>query len=92
MKETIKILAETNDRQYNILKAIEECQELALILTQHLSKGAPDNKIIEEIGDVQFRVKVLSKLFDKKAIKARYKHKVSKCQEYLDAGKYLNAV
>lgn len=92
MKETIKILAETNDRTYNILKAIEECQELALILTQHLSKGASDDKIIEEIGDVKFRVKVLEHLFDKDAINARCKHKVLKCQQYLDEGKYKGVV
>jgi len=88
MKETIKALAETNDHTYNILKAIEECQELALILTQFLSKGASEQAIIEEIGDVKFRVKVLEHLFDKKEIDKRYEHKVGKCQKNIEEGKY----
>lgn len=92
MKKTIKKLAKTNDKTYNILKAIEECQELALILTQYLSKGAPTSKIIEELGDVKFRVKVLTHLFDKEAINTRCRTKVLKCKEYLDQNKYKGRV
>lgn len=91
-KELIKYLAETNDRNYNLLKASEECQELALILTQFISKGASDKDIIEEIGDVLFRVDVLKHLFDKNKISKRKAYKINKCKEYIQEGKYKNYV
>lgn len=92
MKETIKHLAENNTYQYNLLKAAEECQELALILIQKLSKGASDKAIIEEIGDVKMRVKVLEQMFDKDKIQERLEYKVGKCQQYIEEGKYKGGV
>lgn len=38
MKETIQILAETNNYDYNITKAAEELNELATILLQYHNK------------------------------------------------------
>lgn len=87
-KELIKYLADNNDRNYNLLKASEECQELSLILTQFISKGTSDEKIIEEIGDVLFRVGILKHLFDKEKIVERKAYKISKCKKYIEEGKY----
>ena len=91
-KELVKYLADNNDRDYNLLKASEECQELSLILTQLLSKGASDKDIIEEIGDVLFRVDVLKHLFDKDKIAERKAYKIDKCKKYIEEGKYNNKI
>ena len=89
-QELIKYLADNNDKNYNLLKASEECQELSLILTQLLSKGASDKDIIEEIGDVLFRVDVLKHLFDINKINERKAYKINKCKEYIQQDKYKN--
>lgn len=89
-EELIKYLADNNDRTYNLLKASEECQELSLILTQLLSKGASDKDVIEEIGDVLFRVDVLKHLFDKDEINKRKAYKIGKCKKHIRQGKYKN--
>ena len=91
-KKLIKYLAETNDRNYNLLKAAEECQELSLILTQKLTKGASDKDIIEEIGDVLFRVNVLKHLFNKDKIAERKAYKIGKCKKYIEEDKYKNYI
>lgn len=79
-----------NDRNYNFLKISEECQELSLILTQSLSKGVSEDKIIEEIGDVKFRLKVLESYFDKELIKERINKKLEKNLKYIKEKKYDN--
>jgi len=91
-KQLIKYLADNNDRTYNLLKASEECMELSLILTQLLSKGASTKDIIEEIGDVLFRIDVLKHLFDKDKISERKAYKINKCKIYIKEGKYDNRV
>lgn len=92
MKEVAKHLAETNEYNYNILKAIEECTELATILTQHLTKGCNYQDIIDEIGDVKLRVKVLENLFNKDSIDKRIAHKAKKIEGYIKEGKYKNRI
>jgi len=92
MKETVKILAETNDRTYNILKMIEECGELATVLAQSLTKGAKEKDMIDELGDVVFRAKILSHLFGKDKVNKRVEYKLNKCDQYLTEGKYKGGV
>ncbi len=92
MKETAKILAETNEYNYNILKTIEELNELSLILTQMLTKGAKHQDIIDEIGDVKIRIQVLDNLFDKEAIDKRVNHKINKFKGYIEQGKYIGRI
>ena len=60
-KELIKYLANNNDYKYNLLKASEELQELSLVLTQMALKKDKVNpqEVIDEIGDVEIRLKVL---------------------------------
>jgi hypothetical protein len=81
-----------NDRNYNLLKTVEELQELALILTQRLNKGdlIPDYKIIEEIGDVNIRMKVLNKMFPQEKIQKRMTFKLKKFFGFIQTEKYKN--
>jgi len=73
-------LIEKNERDFNILKTAEELQELALALIQSVTKESiiDDSQIIEEIGDVKIRMKVLETMFDKQKIKDRINYKLNK--------------
>lgn len=77
-KQIIQYLVENNTIQFNILKAIEECQELGLILTQYLTKPHKvlEDNITDEIGDVIVRIKVLKQMFPKGKIKKRVNDKL----------------
>lgn len=94
MCKTINILTETNDYQYNILKTIEELNELATVLTQHLTKPnkVKPSEIYDEIGDVKIRLKILEKLFDKNEIDKRVEYKLGKFQSYLEKGEYKGKI
>jgi NTP pyrophosphatase (non-canonical NTP hydrolase) len=85
-------LLNVNDSNYTIQKTIEELLELALILQQKLNK--PDlvfnEQIIEEIGDVKIRMKVLIKLYPIKLIKKRVNFKLTKFKKYITTKKYKN--
>lgn len=85
-------LLEVNDKQYNLTKTAEELQELALILIQKNNKPQQirDEKIIEEIGDVMIRLKVLKKSYPKELIKARINYKLNKFFTYIKEQKYKN--
>lgn len=89
-KEVYNYMINKNERNYNVLKIAEECQELSLILIQSLSKGVSEEKIIEEIGDVKFRLKVLESYYDKNAIKERINKKLEKNLKYINEKKYKN--
>lgn len=86
-------LLNINDEDYTLRKTIEELQELSLILTQRLNKSkelVPDKDIIEEIGDVQIRLKVLKKMFPSKLIKKRINFKLTKFYNYIVDQTYKN--
>ena len=85
-------LLNVNDREYTINKTIEELLELALILQQKLNKPdlVSDDKIIEEIGDVQIRLKVLKKIYPIELIKKRINFKLKKFYKYITTEKYKN--
>ena len=61
-------------------KAAEECSELATILIQQLNKPNKDftARIIEEIGDVLFRLENLKRHYDTQEIKKRILFKKEK--------------
>lgn len=67
----------------DIRKAAEECSELATILIQQLNKPHKDfsKEIIEETGDVLFRVENLRKHFDSTSISHRIDMKRKKNEE-----------
>jgi len=85
-------LLNVNDRNYTINKTIEELLELSLILQQKQNKPdlVSDEKVIEEIGDVKIRMKVLEEIYSKDAIKDRVLHKLNKFYKYIIIKKYKN--
>ena len=85
-------LLNVNDKDYTISKTIEELLELALILKQKQNKPTlvSDTKIIEEIGDVKIRLKVLMKIYSKDLIKERINFKLRKFYKYITTKKYKN--
>lgn len=91
-KEIIKQLVKDNDYNYNILKAIEELQELSLVLTQHLTKGVKRREIIDEIGDVKIRIEILEKIFGEEDVDKRVNDKLTKFDNYIKEGKYIGRI
>ena len=72
-----------NERERDLRKAAEECSELATVLIQQLNKPHKDlsEHIIEETGDVLFRLENLRKHFDFQAVEDRIKVKKRKSNE-----------
>ena len=89
-QEIYEYMINTNHATYNTLKARVELNELSLILTQSLSKGCDENKIIEEIGDVKFRLKVIEARYNPELIQERINYKLKKNLKYLKTKKYDN--
>jgi len=58
-------------------KLAEECMELALIITQQLNKPKMDfeEEIIEEIGDVKWRLELIEKYYNQEKIQERIMYK-----------------
>jgi len=81
-----------NEKGYNLTKTAEELQELALILIQKNNKPeqVKDSEIIEEIGDVIIRLKVLIKQYPKKSIEDRINYKLNKFFTYIKKNKFKN--
>lgn len=90
-KELIKYLVENNDYKYNLLKTAEELQELSLVLTQMALKKEKVDKqeVIDEIGDVKIRLKVIQHFFSRKKVKKRVKFKLNKLKSYIKENKYI---
>jgi NTP pyrophosphatase (non-canonical NTP hydrolase) len=84
--KVIDHLVKSNGEKYNLQKASEECMELALILTQKLTKPIRinDQNIIDEIGDVIIRLEILKKMFDNDKIKTRISYKLKNFKRYID--------
>lgn len=75
-----------NDR--NILKVIEECAELTEVLTKYLTKQPEDrpsiDKIIEESGDVFFRLRILTQMLNiEEKVKERYLFKHKQLEQWM---------
>jgi len=66
--QAIDKLVEHLSEQQNVLKAVEECAELQEVLVKYLTKSPElrpkKEKIIEEAGDVIFRVMAIATLFN----------------------------
>ena len=90
-KELIKYLVENNDYKYNLLKTAEELQELSLVLTQMALKEEKVDKqeVIDELGDVHIRLKVIQHFFSRKKVKKRIKFKLDKLKSYIKENKYI---
>ena len=90
-KELIKYLVENNDYKYNLLKTAEELNELSLVLIQMALKKEKVDKqeVIDEIGDVKIRLKVIQHFFSRKKVKKRIKFKLDKLKSYIKENKYI---
>jgi len=93
-KDVIKTLVETNDYTYNLLKASEEFQELALVLTQLAlkPKKVKAQEVIDEIGDCKIRMKIIEAFFDKNKIEERIEFKINNFKRYLEEGRYKGGI
>lgn len=91
-QKMIERIANNNSLKYSKLKAIEELNELSAALTQSLTKKNQNNDedIIEEFGDVLFRLDILKCYYDADKITARSHKKVSKSIGYIEQKKYKN--
>ena len=90
-------MIEYNDKDYNLLKAIEELTELQEVLIKKvIKKGGPkepsNESIIEEIGDVAIRVTILFKVFGQEKCEERMLYKLKKFKSYMDEGKYKGRI
>lgn len=88
---TIRKIAKNNGYCYNALKAIEELNELSTSLVHSLTKSTKsDTKddIVEEFGDVLYRLSILSNYFNIKKINDRISHKEKKSLKYLKDKRY----
>ena len=58
-------------------KLVEECMELALVITQQLNKPRVDftQEIVDEIGDVKWRLEQVEKYYDEYQISSRIRYK-----------------
>ena len=85
-------LVQKNGFNYNLHKAAEELQELALVLTQKLTKPdkVDDQEIIDEIGDVEIRLNMLKKIYNPEQINNRITYKLGKYKEWNDSERYKN--
>jgi len=94
MKINKKLLQEiidyNNDGAYVLTKAAEETSELTTILLQKLLKSNKvDNQdVIDEIGDVYIRLKMLTMQIGKEKVQKRIDEKLAKYKEYLNEGRY----
>jgi NTP pyrophosphatase (non-canonical NTP hydrolase) len=94
-KELLDKLIGRNEQNYNLTKLGEECQKLGLVITQFILKPEKVDfqKVIDEIGDVEIRVKMMRKALGpelRERLDERIAFKLSKYQEYLDENKYKN--
>lgn len=90
----IQHLTDTNEPQYNLLKAVEELTELSEVLLKRVLKGdrIPNKPIIEEIGDVEIRLEILKNIFGRVECATRVDEKLSKYLEYIQQGKYKERI
>ena len=72
---------EESKKQYDYLKCIEELNELATVLIQQFNKPHKDlsEDIVEEIGDVYYRLENVMDYYDRDLILARKLYKADKC-------------
>lgn len=66
VEKAVDILAKNVTKEKNILKVVEECAELQEVLVKLLTKSEDlkpkQDKIVEEMGDVLFRIAILSRV------------------------------
>lgn len=92
-------MALTNEPDYNLLKLAEETAELQEVLiktyTKIEEKKPTDEKLVEELGDVIFRIMVFSLQRGEEfqeALEYRLMDKSAKLLQYFLEGKYKGGI
>ena len=72
---------EESRKQYDYLKCIEELNELATVLMQQFNKPHKDlsEDVVEELGDVLYRVQNIMDYYDQDEVLARKLYKAERC-------------
>lgn len=88
-KDDLLKIRNHNGETYNKLKLIEELNELSTALVQSLTKNDDNSSdIVEEFGDVKYRMKIFELYLDKDEVKERVEKKFNKSLGYLTSKKY----
>ena len=68
-------------KQYDHLKCIEELNELATVLMQQFNKPHKDLSVgvVEELGDVYYRLDNMMDYYDEDSVLARKLYKANRC-------------
>lgn len=94
-QEVIDKMVKTNSLEYNIDKTIEELLELAEALMKRKlkgDKGATQQDVIDEIGDVQIRINVLKEIMNPEAVENRIDAKLNKFRGFYEQNKYIGHI
>jgi len=80
VEKAVDLLVKHMSEQQNILKVVEECAELQEVMVKYLTKREdlkPKlSKLVEEMGDVQFRIQVAARMLGiEGSVKERVKEK-----------------
>lgn len=90
LDEVMDWVANSYTKEKNTLKVVEECLELTEVLVKTVTKdkiNAPSiEKVVEEMGDVYFRLGVLAKVLDiEERVQTRIQEKSDIMEEYLNS-------
>lgn len=97
MQQEIQAILDYNKPEYQYIKLAEELSELQEVVIKKYLKR-PENqptmaKIIEEMGDVLLRMKILATQEDiQDAVNTRMGEKIKKLLGYIDEQKYKGGV
>lgn len=87
------LLIKNLSKEHNILKVVEECAELQEVMIKYLTKGSVKpklEKLVEEMGDVVFRIMVTAKMLDvENEVQGRVEEKAVIIVDWIEK-KYLN--
>lgn len=97
MRDAIQEILEYNDPLYNYFKLAEELAELSEVVLKRALKNEthcpPLERLVEELGDCLFRMKVISRMEGiAMKVNERIQKKNEKLLEYIDKGKYKGRV
>jgi hypothetical protein len=94
-KVVVDAMIAKNEPQYQLLKALEELSELQTALLQFITKdGRKTTKqdVIDEIGDVKIRIRILETVFGKEKVDKRVHFKLCKFEEYMHNGLFTGKI
>lgn len=92
-KELCRTLAKENTPEYNMMKMIEECTELNEVLIKKLNKKGRKKEpalqdIIDEMGDVFVRLRILSEMMGYDDVQKRINFKLAELMRWYESGNF----